>query len=103
MKKIKNCIIKADNINLVPAEIEDFQFGYDLWKLTQKEFLEKINDKWEENEKFEIENYKDERNTNIENNYLIKYNDKALKFYIKLGFKIYDENNSMFNCLEYIV
>ena len=163
MKKNKNCIIKVDNIDLIPATTEDLQFGYDLWKLTQKEFLEKINGKWnEDNEEFEMENYKDECNTNIENNYLIKYNssnigwleyklirkyiyikqihilpecqgkrigsnilneiikygrknkknilldvlkynERALKFYKKLGFKIYDENNSMFNCLEYEV
>jgi ribosomal protein S18 acetylase RimI-like enzyme len=148
-----------ENIDFVSASTEDLQFGYDLWKLTQKEYIEKIN-RGEWNEEYEIENYKDESIRIIENNYLIKYNgnkigwleyevsrkyiyiqqihilpeyqgkgigsnilnemikyskknkksihldvfkynDRALEFYKKMGFKIYDENNSMFNFLVY--
>jgi ribosomal protein S18 acetylase RimI-like enzyme len=148
-----------DNIDFSPVTIEDFQFGYDLWKLTQKEYLDKIRGQW--NEEFENANYKDERNRNIENNYLIKYNknnigwfeyelytkyiyinqihiqpeyqgkgigtkiiseiikygkrnkkniyldvlmynDKALEFYKKIGFKMY-RDSSLENTLEYDV
>jgi ribosomal protein S18 acetylase RimI-like enzyme len=152
-----------ENIDLVSVTIEDLQFSYDLWKLTKKEFLEKINGEWID--EFKMENYKEECSRNIENNYLIKYNgnnigwleyelskkyiyigqihilpeyqgkgigsniineiikygrkkkkdiflyvikynDKALKFYKKLGFKIYDkygENNPFFESLVYEV
>jgi ribosomal protein S18 acetylase RimI-like enzyme len=159
MKTIKKCIIKLENIAFVPATIEDLPFGYDLWKLTQKGFLDKIRGEW--NEEFEIEYYKDECIRNIENNYLIKYNgthigwleyelfnkyiyinqihilpeyqskgigtnilneiikygkknkkdiyldvlqynDKALEFYKKFGFKIYRES-SLENTLVYEV
>ena len=155
--KMKKCIIMLEDINLVSAKIDDLQFAYDLWKLTQKEFLDKIRGEW--NEEFEIDNYKEERNRNIKNNYLIKYNgnnigwleyelfeeyifikqihilpeyhgkgigsnilneiikygkknkkdiylevlkynDKALEFYKKIGFKIYRES-SLENTLEW--
>jgi ribosomal protein S18 acetylase RimI-like enzyme len=159
MRKINDCIIILENIKLVSVTTEDLPFGYDLWKLTQKEFLEKIAGEW--NDEFNIEYYKDDCNSNIENNYLIKYdgnnigwfeyelikkfiyinqlhilpeyqgkgvgsnilneiinygrkknndiyldvlkyNYKALEFYKKWGFKLYDES-SLFNYLVYEV
>jgi ribosomal protein S18 acetylase RimI-like enzyme len=70
--KPKNRIIMPKNINLVPVTINDLQFGYELWKLTQKEFLIKIKGEWIDEQ--EIEFYMDETKTNIENNYLLNYN-----------------------------
>jgi len=83
---IKNCIIKVENIDLISITKKDFQYGYDLWKLTQKEFLEKING--ELNDKFEFKNYKDERIRNLENNYLIKYNENIIGW---LEYEIYND------------
>ncbi|MDR0497865.1 MAG: GNAT family N-acetyltransferase, partial [Treponema sp.] len=73
MKKTKKCILNLKDINLISIGNDDFQFGYELWKLTQKEFLIKIKGEW--NDESEIEFYMDETKRNIENNYLIKYNE----------------------------
>jgi len=157
MKKNKKCIIIVENISFISVTIENIQFGYDLWKLTQKEYLEKINGQWYE-EIFKND-YFEEVNQNIEKNYLIRYdkinigwleyelykdyiyikqlhimpeyqnkrigsniineiikygknnkkdiylevlqyNEKALNFFYKKGFKKYTEN-SLFNSLKY--
>ena len=82
----KVCIIALEDINFFPVSAEDLQFGYDLWKLTQKGFLEKINGKWDE--EFEVKNYKDERIRNIENNYLIKYNENIIGW---LEYEVYND------------
>jgi hypothetical protein len=42
------CIIILEDIKFFPVSAEDIQFGYDLWKLTKKEFLEKTTGKWDE-------------------------------------------------------
>ena len=157
MKKNRKCIIIVENINFISVAIENIQFGYDLWKLTQKEYLEKINGQWYE-EIFKNDYFK-EVDQNIGNNYLIKYednnigwleyelykdyiyiiqlhimpeyqnkgigtniinelikygknkkkdiylevlqyNEKALNYYYKMGFKKYTES-SLFNSLKY--
>ena len=155
----KKCIITAEKIDFISATTDNFQFAYDLWKSTQKEYLEKINGKW--HEEIFRNDYIEEVNRNIEGNYFIKYsknnigwleyelftdyiflkqlhilpeyqnkgigtkiineiikygknnkkdiylevlqyNDKALEFYYKNGFKKYAES-SLFNSLEYSV
>ncbi|MCL2187043.1 MAG: GNAT family N-acetyltransferase [Treponema sp.] len=70
------CIIVLEDIKFFPVSTEDIQYGYDLWKLTQKEFLEKINGEW--NDEFELNNYKDERIRNLENNYIIKFKENIV-------------------------
>ena len=69
---MKKCIIKVDNIDLIPITKKDFQFGYDLWKLTQKEYIEKIKGEWKE--ETEKEFYTEELKKNIKCNYLIRLN-----------------------------
>ena len=70
------CIIVLEDIKFFPVSEEDIQYGYDLWKLTQKEFLEKINGEW--NEEIQLKIYKDECIRNLENNYLIKYKENII-------------------------
>jgi ribosomal protein S18 acetylase RimI-like enzyme len=77
----------VENINLVPATINDLQFGYELWKLTQKEYLVKIKGEWID--KSEIEFYEDETKRNIETNYLIKFNEINIGWLEYIIFKEY--------------
>jgi len=70
------CIIALEDIKFSSVSAEDIQFGYNLWKLTQKEYLEKIISEW--NDEFQLKNYKDERIRNLENNYIIKYKENSI-------------------------
>jgi len=59
------------DIELVPITIDDYQFGYEIKKITLKEYTEKTWGDWDEEE--QIIFYKKE--FKIDNCYIIKYNN----------------------------
>ena len=81
----------VENIELVSVTKNDLKFGYDLYLLTQKEYLDKI---WSaETEKEYFENY-EQNIKNIENNYIIKYSGK------NIGWLEYTEKENLFNIIQ---
>ena len=79
-------IIMLKGLDLISIKIEDLQFGYDLWKLTQEEYYVKITGEWNEN--IQLEYYKEEIKRKIENNFIIKYDEKDIGW---LEYEIFKE------------
>jgi len=59
------CFIVLEDIKFFPVSMDDLQYGYDLWKLTQREFLEKTTGEW--NDEIQLKICKDECIRNIIN------------------------------------
>lgn len=74
--------ISVDGIEIVPITADDFQFGYDIRKLTMEEHIRKTYGEW--NETKQMASCK--KHFSLEHRFLIKYLDK------KIGWLMCEEN-----------
>jgi ribosomal protein S18 acetylase RimI-like enzyme len=74
----------VDDIKIVPITLGDFQFGYDIRKLTMEEHIRKAYGEW--NEVKQMESCK--KHFSLEHRFVIKYLDK------KIGWLMFEENET---------
>ena len=93
-KNIENGIILGD-IEIIPITDSDFQFGYDIRKLTMEEHIQKTYGKY--NEIKQLESYKKGFSLKNHKKFLIKY------FGEKIGWLNFEENNSNIDLIQLLI
>ena len=82
-----------NDIEIVPISVDDYQFGYNIKKLTLGKYIEETYGEWNEN--IQIESYK--KNFDLKNNYIIKY------LYRNIGWLKYNEVESIINIFQIFI
>ena len=85
--------VDDNRIEIVPITVDDFQFGYDIRKLTMEEHISKTYGEWNENKQMES----CKKYFSLEKRFVIKYFDK------KIGWLMFEENETDIDLIQIFI